>query len=74
MVYGPSESSHQNSTSFPLLVFHNNDRRLAQRPARERDAEELVSNVCGYLGSTQRQPALVSNYFHAEPARYAAEL
>ena len=41
---------------------------------RARDAKEMMSNVRGYLHSTQRQPELVSRYFHAEPVRYAADL
>ena len=41
---------------------------------RARDAKEMMSNVRGYLRSTQRQPELVSRYFHAEPVRYAADL
>jgi len=28
--------------------------------------------VRGYLRSTQRQPAIVRRYFHAESVRYAA--
>ena len=49
-------------------------KRNAAGGRRPRDKEEMVSNVRGYLRSTQRQPTLVSNYFHAEPVRYAADL
>lgn len=48
-------------------------KRNADGGRRPRDADEMVSNVRGYLRSTQRRPALVSNYFQAEPVRYAAE-
>lgn len=41
---------------------------------RPHHAAEMIANVRGYLRSTQRQPALVANYFHAEPVRYAADL
>lgn len=40
---------------------------------RPRDADEMMGNIRGYLRSTQRQPALVVNYFHAESVRYAVE-
>ena len=40
---------------------------------RPRDADEMMGNIRGYLRSTQRQPALVVNYFHAGSVRYAAE-
>ncbi len=33
---------------------------------------EMIANVRSYLRSTQRQPDVVRNYFHAEPVRYAA--
>jgi len=53
--------------------FLNNDvksnavgrRRPATRP-------EMIAGVRGYLRSTQRQPAIVRRYFHAESVRYAA--
>ena len=40
---------------------------------RPRDADEMMGNIRGYLRSTQRQPSLVVNYFHAESVRYAVE-
>jgi transposase len=49
-------------------------KRNAGGGRRPRDAEEMASNVRGYLRSTQRRPALISNYFRAAPVRYAAEL
>ena len=39
---------------------------------RPRDPDQMMANVRGYLRSTQRQPSLVANYFHAKPVRYAA--
>lgn len=39
---------------------------------RARDGDELVSNVRGYLRSTQKQPRIVENYFKEEHVRYAA--
>jgi transposase len=36
------------------------------------DRDELMQNVRGYLRSTQRQPVIVRNYFHAPQVRYAA--
>ena len=40
---------------------------------RAAHADELVANVRGYLSGTQRSPAIVRNYFRAEPVRYAAD-
>jgi transposase len=40
-----------------------------QRPATR---GELLEGVRSYLRSTQRQPAIVKSYFHAESVRYAA--
>jgi len=39
---------------------------------RPRDVHEMINTVRGYLRGTQRQPALVARYFHADPVRYAA--
>lgn len=39
---------------------------------RAKDLAELVTNVRGYLRSTQRQPQIVRNYFQAKHVRYAA--
>jgi transposase len=39
---------------------------------RPRDAEEMHADVSAYLRSTQRQPAIVRNFFKAESVRYAA--
>jgi transposase len=39
------------------------------RPATQ---QEMVSNVRGYLRSTQRMPQVVRSYFEAKPVRYAA--
>lgn len=36
------------------------------------DREEMVSDVRGYLRSTQKQPQLVLNYFQHETVAYAA--
>jgi transposase len=41
-----------------------------QRPATR---TEMITGVRSYLSSTQRQPEIVKNYFHAESVRYAAE-
>jgi transposase len=35
--------------------------------------EDLMADVRGYLRSTQKQPHIVKNYFHAPPVRYAME-
>jgi transposase len=40
-----------------------------QRPATR---TEMITGVRSYLRSTQRQPEIVKNYFHAESVRYAA--
>lgn len=40
-----------------------------RRPANQ---TEMIAGIRSYLRSTQRQPAIVRNYFHAEPVRYAA--
>ena len=40
-----------------------------QRPATR---GQLIEGVRSYLRSTQRQPAIVKSYFHAESVRYAA--
>lgn len=40
-----------------------------QRPGTQ---TELIAGVRSYLRSTQRQPAIVKSYFHAESVRYAA--
>ncbi len=40
-----------------------------QRPATR---AELIDGVRSYLRSTQRQPAIVKSYFHADSVRYAA--
>ena len=34
--------------------------------------QEMISNVRGYLRSTQRMPDVVEKFFHAKPVRYAA--
>jgi transposase len=39
---------------------------------RPRDAQEMLADVSAYLRSTQRQPAIVRNFFNAESVRYAA--
>jgi transposase len=39
---------------------------------RPRDRREMITDVRGYLRSTQRQPEIVKRYFHAESVRYAA--
>jgi len=39
---------------------------------RPRDREEMIAMARSYLRSTQRQPEIVSNYFHEEHVRYAA--
>lgn len=36
------------------------------------DRRELIRGVRAYLRSTQRQPAIVQRYFHAQSVRYAA--
>jgi transposase len=40
-----------------------------RRPA---DRTEMIDGVRAYLRSTQRRPAIVKRYFHAESVRYAA--
>lgn len=52
--------------------FLNNDVKanaVGRRRARSR--EELIADVRGYLRSTQKQPAIVRNYFHAPSVQYA---
>lgn len=39
---------------------------------RPRDRREMMADVRSYLRSTQRQPAIVQRYFHAQSVRYAA--
>lgn len=39
---------------------------------RPRDLPELIGGVRSYYRSTQRQPAIVMRFFHAESVRYAA--
>lgn len=38
---------------------------------RPRDRMEMIADVRGYLRSTQKQPEIVKNYFHAPSVRYA---
>ena len=40
------------------------------RPA---DQTEMMSNVRGYLRSTQKRPDIVKSYFEHEDVRYARE-
>ncbi|MCC6359001.1 MAG: hypothetical protein IT450_09670 [Phycisphaerales bacterium] len=40
--------------------------------SRPRNADEMIANVRGYLGGTQRNPAIVASYFHADSVPYAA--
>jgi transposase len=40
-----------------------------ERPSTQ---HEMISNVRGYLRSTQRMPEIVRDYFRAKPVRYAA--
>lgn len=42
--------------------------------SRPRNADEMISNVRGYLRGTQKQPRIVASYFHAESVRYAAAI
>jgi hypothetical protein len=52
--------------------FLNNDaKRNALGRRWPRRAAELLTTVRSYLWSTQRQPAIVSGYFQAEPVQYA---
>ena len=39
---------------------------------RTRTQHEMISNVRGYLHSTQRMPSIVRSYFQAKPVQYAA--
>lgn len=53
--------------------FLNNDVKAnALGRRRPRDEEELITSVRSYLWSTQRQPAIVQNYFRAPSVQYAA--
>lgn len=45
----------------------------AVRRKRPRNQQELLWNVRSYLQSTQRQPAIVSNYFLAPSVQYAGQ-
>lgn len=54
--------------------FLNHD--VKQNAVGRRRAEslaDLMADVRGYLRSTQKQPAIVKNYFHAPSVRYAME-
>lgn len=44
----------------------------AVRSRRPRNQQDLLSNLRGYLKSTQRQPQIVRNYFLAKSVQYAA--
>jgi transposase len=53
--------------------FLNNDVKAnAVGRRRPRDEQEMVGSVRSYLWSTQRQPAVVQNYFRAPSVQYAA--
>jgi transposase len=53
--------------------FLNNDVKAnAVGRRRPRDEQEMVGSVRSYLPSTQRQPAIVQNYFRAPSVQYAA--
>ncbi len=53
--------------------FLNNDVKAnALGRRRPRDDHEMVTAVRSYLWSTQRQPAIVQNYFRAPSVQYAA--
>ena len=53
--------------------FLNNDvKSNALGRRRPADRTEMITGVRAYLRSTQRQPAIVKRYFHAESVRYAA--
>jgi len=53
--------------------FLNNDvKSNALGRRRPADQAEMITGVRAYLRSTQRQPAIVKRYFHAESVRYAA--
>ena len=40
---------------------------------RPSDLREMIADARGYLRSTQKQPAIVRNYFHAPSVQYAME-
>ena len=56
----------------PAEYLNNDVKTNAQRFGRARDQADLTAKARTYLRQTQRVPVIVSNYFHAEPIRYAA--
>jgi transposase len=55
----------------PDEMLNNDVKANAVGRRRPRNCAELMSNVRGYLRSTQKQPHLVCTYFQAETVRYA---
>jgi transposase len=56
----------------PDEMLNNDVKANAVGRRRARDEHELVANLRGYLRSTQRQPAIVRNFFKEPHVRYAA--
>jgi transposase len=56
----------------PAEYLNNDVKGNAQRGGRARDRTQLADAVRSYLRATQHLPAIVKNYFQAEPVTYAA--
>jgi transposase len=56
----------------PDELLNNDVKANAVGRRRARDEHELTANLRGYLRSTQRQPAVVRNFFEEPHVRYAA--
>lgn len=56
----------------PDEYLNNDVKTNAQGTERPRNQTEMLSNVRGYLRSTQRTPGTVAKYFEAKEVRYAA--
>jgi transposase len=57
----------------PDELLNNDVKSNAVGRRRARTQPQLVGNVRSYLRSTQRRPDIVTNYFHEEHVRYAAQ-
>jgi transposase len=56
----------------PDEYLNNDVKSNAVGRKRPSSQPEMISNVRGYLRSTQKMPETIRNYFHAKPVRYAA--
>jgi transposase len=56
----------------PDEYLNNDVKSNAVGRKRPSSQPEMISNVRGYLRSTQKMPEIIRNYFRAKPVRYAA--